>query len=151
MPSLTSLEPAFLLCGVHPFLSMFTLRSLSLSRQGVALAYLDYLPSHDLVLWTDGSVPFSFGKSGSGVLANCSLCGTDPTLSFSVDPVCSSFTLEACTILQAYCWSWQHQQVCHFSSLLLSDSLSDLSTVFLFSLISLGDLAGTILSFFQYN
>ena len=31
-----------------------------LSRQGVALAHLDSLPSHDLVLWTDGSVPFSF-------------------------------------------------------------------------------------------
>ena len=31
------------------------------SRQGVALAHLDSLPPHDLVLWTDGSVPFPFG------------------------------------------------------------------------------------------
>ena len=46
------------------------------SRQGAALAHLDSLPPHDLVLWTDGSVPFPFGKGGSGVLANCSLCGT---------------------------------------------------------------------------
>ena len=30
-------------------------------------------PPYDLVLWTDGSVPFPFGKHGSGVLANCSL------------------------------------------------------------------------------
>ena len=31
-----------------------------LSRQGAALAHLDSLPPHDMVLWTDGSVPFSF-------------------------------------------------------------------------------------------
>ena len=41
-----------------------------LTRQGTALAHLDSLPPHDLVLWTDGSVPFPFGKGGSGVLAN---------------------------------------------------------------------------------
>ena len=87
-----------------------------LSRQGAALAHLDSLPSHDLVLWTNGSVPFPFGKGGSGVLANCSLCGTKATLSFSAGPVCSSFSAEACAILHALCWSRQHQQVCHFSS-----------------------------------
>ena len=101
-----------------------------LSRQGAALAHLDSLPPHDLVLWTDGSVPFPFGKGGSGVLANCSLCGTEATLSFSAGPVCSSFSAEACAILHALCWSRQHQQVCHFSSLLLlSDSRSVLATL----------------------
>ena len=101
-----------------------------LSRQGAALAYLDSLPRHDLVLWTDGSVPFPFGKGGSGVLANCSLCDTEATLSFSAGPVCSSFSAEACAILHAFCWSRQHQQVCHFSSLLLlSDSRSVLATL----------------------
>ena len=100
------------------------------SRQGAALAHLDSLPPHDLVLWTDGSVPFPFGKGGSGVLANCSLCGTEATLSFSAGPVCSSFSAEACAILYALCWSRQHQQVCHFSSLLLlSDSRSVLATL----------------------
>ena len=39
-----------------------------LSRQGTALAHLNSLLSRDLILWTDGSVPFSFGKGGSGVL-----------------------------------------------------------------------------------
>ena len=73
--------------------------------QGAALAHLDSLPPHDLVLWTDGSVPFPFGKGGSGVLANCSLCGTEATLSFSAGPVCSSFSAEACAILHALCWS----------------------------------------------
>ena len=100
-----------------------------LSRQGAALAHLYSLPPHDLVLWTDGSVPFPFGKGGSGVLANCSLCGAEATLSFSAGPVCSSFSAEAYAILHALCWSRQHQQVCHFSSLLLSDSRSVLATL----------------------
>ena len=98
------------------------------SRQGAVLAHLDSLPLHDLVLWIDGSVPF--GKGGSGVLANCSLCGTEASLSFSAGPVCSSFSAEACTILHALCWSRQHQQVCYFSSLLLlSDSRSVLAAL----------------------
>ena len=82
------------------------------------------------MLWTDGSVPFSFGKGGSGVLANCSLCGTEAPLFFSADLVCSSFSAEACAIQHALCWSRQHQPVCHFSSLLLlSDSRSVLATL----------------------
>ena len=87
------------------------------------------LPPHDLVFWTNGSVSFPFGKGGSGVLASCSLCGTEATLSFSAGPVSSSFFTEACTILHALWWSRQHQQVCHFSSLLLSDSRSVLTTL----------------------
>ena len=113
---------------------------ISLSRQGAALAHLDSLSPHDLVLRTDGSVPFPFGKGesgvfpfgkvGSGVLANCSLCGIEATLSFSAGPVCSSFFAEACAIVHALCWSRQHQQICHFSSLLLlSDSRSVLATL----------------------
>ena len=53
-----------------------------LSRQGAALAHLDSLPPHDLVLLTDGSFPFPFGKGGSGVLAICSLCGGEATVPF---------------------------------------------------------------------
>ena len=100
------------------------------SRQGAAFAHLDSLPPHDLVLWTDGSVPFLFGKSGSSFFANCSLYGTEATLSFSAGPVCSSFSAEACAILHALCWSRQHHKICHFSSLLLlSDSRSVLATL----------------------
>ena len=100
------------------------------SRQGAALAHLASLPPHDLVLWTDGSVPFLFGKGSSGILANCSLCGTEAALSFLAGPECSSFSVEACAILHALCWSRQRQQVCHFSSLfLISDSRSVLTTL----------------------
>ena len=139
LPSTCSRE-ALLACPPFPPLNLpsFTVESTlstpcsrsdpPLSRQGAALAHLDSLPSHDLVLWTDGSVPFV--KGGSGVFANCSLCGTEATLSFSAGPVCSSFSAEACAILHALCWSRQHQQVCHFSSLLLlSDSRSVLATL----------------------
>ena len=87
-------------------------------------------PPHDLVLWTDGSVPFPFGKGGSGVFPNCLLCSTEATPSFSAGPVCSSFSAEVCALLHVLCWSRQHQQVCHFSSLLLlSDPRSALATL----------------------
>ena len=62
---------------------------------------------------------------------NCSLFDTEATLSFSARTVCSSFSDETCAILHALCWSWQHQQVCYFSSFfLLSDSRSVLATLF---------------------
>ena len=125
------------------------------SRQGAALAHLDSLPPHDLVLWTDGSDSFTFGKGGSGVLANCSFCGTKATLSFSAGPVCSSFSAEACAILHAICWSRQHHKVCHFSSLLLlSDSRCPrhpvLSSTFPVISYSVADLAGTVFCFLLF-
>ena len=162
LPSTSSRE-ALLACPSFPpwNLPSFTVEStlstscsrsdLSFSRQGASLALLDSLPPHNLVLWTDGSVPFPFGKGGSGVLANCSLCGTEATLSFSVGPVCSSFSAEACAILHALCWSRQHQQVCHLSSLLLfSDSRSVLSSIFPLISNSVADLAGTVFSFLLF-
>ena len=127
LPSISSRE-ALLACAPFPSwnvpsfiaesnLSFPCSRSDSpLTRQDAALAHLDSLPPHDLVLRADGSVHFPFDKGGFGVLANCSLCGTEATLSFSVSPVCSSFSAEACAILHTLCWSRQHQQVCHFSS-----------------------------------
>ena len=105
LPSTCSRE-ALVACPPFPpwNLSSFTVESTlstpcspsdpPLTRQDAALAHLDSLPPHDLVLWTDGFVPFPFGKGGSGVLANCSLCGTEATLSFSAGPVRSSFSLK---------------------------------------------------------
>ena len=121
MPSTSSREalltyPSFPSWNLLSFTVEFTLSSTCprsdppLSRQGAALAHLDSLPPHDLVLWTDGSFPFPFGEGGSGVLVNCSLCGTEATLSFSAGPLFSSFSAEACAILHALCWSRQHNK-----------------------------------------
>ena len=92
LPSTCSREalfacPSFPPCNPTSFTVKSTLTSscsrfdLPLSRQGAALAHLDSLPPHDLVLWTNGLF-FVFGQSGSDVLANCSLCCTEATFSF---------------------------------------------------------------------
>ena len=62
------------------------------SCQGVALAHPDFLSPHNLVLWTEGSFPF--GKSGFGVLANCSLCDTEATFSFQQGQCVQVFLLK---------------------------------------------------------
>ena len=72
LPSLYSLESAFVHGGVHPLFFMLRFDP-PLTRQGAAIAHLDSLPSYDLVLWTDGFVPFPFGKGGFGVLSICSV------------------------------------------------------------------------------
>ena len=126
MPSLSSLESAFDKPWSPP-LPLHALALIPLSHQGAALAHLDSPPPHDLVLWTDGFVPFPLGKGGSGVLANCSLCGTEATLSFSAGPVCLSFSAEAapfCTLF-AGLGSTNKSAI----SLLLSDSRSVLATL----------------------
>ena len=98
--------------------------------QVVALAHLDSFPSHDAVICTNGSVPSSFGNSGSNVLANCSLCGAETTLTFLAVAACSSFFAQVYVIMQALHWYRQPQQVFHFSSpLRLSDSRSVLDTL----------------------
>ena len=79
-----------------------TLSSLC-SRSDSSLSLLprcDSLPLHNLVFWKDGSVPFPFCKSSSGILANCSLCGTEATISFSA--VCLTFPAEACAIIKLF-------------------------------------------------
>ena len=80
-------------------------------------------------------------------------CSTETTLSFSAGPVCSSFSTKAYAILQALGWSRQRQQVCHFSSFLLSSLCSRhpvFFSVFLFTSISLEDLAETVFSLLQF-
>ena len=76
----TSPRKAFLTCPPSPpwNLPSFTVEStlsspcsssdLPLSRQGAALAHLDSLPPHDLVLYIDGSVPFPFGNAATAYL-----------------------------------------------------------------------------------
>ena len=58
--------------------SLFSGSDPPLSYQDAALAHLDSLLPHDLVIWTDGFVPFSFVKSGFGVLATCHFVALRP-------------------------------------------------------------------------
>ena len=72
----------------------------------------------------------SYYKSTNNLCNNTiTSCGTEATFSFSAGPVCLSFSAEARVILQALRWPRQHQQVCQFSSLLLSDFRSVLATL----------------------
>ena len=64
---------SFVHCGVHSFLPM------------LSIALTVSLPPYDLVIWTNDSVSFSFDKGRSGVLTNCSLCGTEAALFFGSD------------------------------------------------------------------
>ena len=50
--------------------------------QGTALAYLDSLPPYDLLIWTNGSVPFSFGKGGLTYLPTAFFVALRLVLSF---------------------------------------------------------------------
>ena len=92
--------PSFTVESNAPFLSMLLLLS-PLPCQGVALAHLDSFPLYHLVLWTDRSVPFPFGKGRSGILANCSLCGTKATFFFQQAQYVQVFLLKSapfCTV-----------------------------------------------------
>ena len=52
------------------------------SRHGAALAHLDSLPPHDLVLWTDGSVPVPFGKAAPAFLPTAHFVALRSLISF---------------------------------------------------------------------
>ena len=89
LPCLSSLELPFV--TVDFTLSFLYPRSdLPRSRQGGALTYLGSFPSHDLVLWTDGSVHFPFGKGDSLSFYNLRSrpCGVAQLLGFHGLPPC---------------------------------------------------------------
>ena len=82
----------FLLASFTSLKSAFTVEStlyspcsrsdLPLSCQGAALAHLDSLSPRNLILWTDGSVPFPFGKGGFGYLPTALSVALRPLFSF---------------------------------------------------------------------
>ena len=53
-----------------------------LSRQGAALAHLDSLSPHDLVLWTDGSVPFFLARAAPAFLPSALSVSLRPLFPF---------------------------------------------------------------------
>ena len=108
----------------------FPLHAPALTRFSLAKVRLSLtltLPPHGMVLWTDGFVPFLFGKNGSGVLANCSPCGAEATLSFLQAQYAQVFPLKPapfCSLL-AGLGSTNKSAI----SLLLCDSRSVLATL----------------------
>ena len=149
MPSLTYLELPFFHCGKSTLSSPCSRSDPPLSRQGVALAHLDSLPPHDLVLWTDGSVPFPFGKGGSGVLANCSFCG----IKIIFFPFQQAQYVQVSLLKPApFCTLFAGLGSTNKSptSLLQSDFHSVLFPIFPFILIRLADLAEAVFSLLLY-
>ena len=86
-----------------------------------------------LMIWYSGQTALFLillARAAPAFLPTALSVALRPLFPFSAGPVCSSFSAEACAILHALCWSRQHQQVCHFSSLLLLfDSRSVLATL----------------------
>ena len=90
-------------------------------------------PPHDLVLWSDGSVPFVFGKGGSGVLANCSLCG-------------HSFLFGRPNMFKFFRWSLRHSA----RSLLVSAAPTSLPFLFYYLTLVLSSPPRPFLHLFSY-
>ena len=112
----------FLLCP--PFPAHAPALISPLSRQGAALAHLDSLL---LMIWYSELTAlflFLLARAALAFLATALSVALMPLFPFRQAQFVPSFFAEACAILHALCWSRQHQQVCHFSSLLLSDSRS---------------------------
>ena len=103
----------------HPF--AIALKSFSIVKVWLSLTLILF----PLMIWYSGLTPlFLF------FLAKEALAYLPTALSFSLGPICSCFSAEACAILHVHYWSRQHQQACHFSSLfLLSDSSSVLAAL----------------------
>ena len=101
----------------------------SLSCKGAALAYLDSLSSPNMAIRTDCSVPFPFGKRGSGLLVYCSCCGTEATLSFSGILIASVFPLNSAPFCKLFDGLGSTNKSVS-SLLLLSDSHSVHATLF---------------------
>ena len=103
----------------------------SFSRHNVALAHLDSLPSHDLVIWIDGSVPFSW-RNWQLLSLSLSLFVLLRQLFPSTGPLCSSFPLKTAPFYNLFV-VLDNTNKCAIS-LLLSDSRSVFSSFFPFIL-----------------
>ena len=86
LPSTSSREALFACPAFPPWnLPSFTVESTlssPCSRQGAALAHLDSLPPHDLVLWTDGSVPFPLVRAAPAYLPTALSVALRPVFPF---------------------------------------------------------------------
>ena len=86
-----------------------------------------------LMIWYSGQTAlflFLLVRAAPAFLPTALSVALRPLFPFQQAQYAQDFPAETCAILHALCWSRQHQQVCHFSSLLLlSDSCSVLATL----------------------
>ena len=72
-----------------------------------------------LTMWCSGQTALFFSllaKTALAYLPTALSVTLRPHFSFQQAQVCSSISAKVYAILHAFCWSRQHQQVCHFSS-----------------------------------
>ena len=111
---------------------LFPLHALALIPLSLAkVCFSPILTLSPLMIWCFGQTAlflFFLARAAAAFLPTALSVGLRSL--FSAGPICSSFSADACAILHALCWFRQHQQVSHFSSLLLlSDSHSVLATL----------------------
>ena len=112
----------------------FPLHALALILPSLAKVQLSLtLTLSFLMIWYSGQTalfPFLLARVAPAFLLTALSVALRPLFPFQQAQYVQDFSAEACAILHALCWSRQHQQVCHFSSLLLlSDSRSVLATL----------------------
>ena len=112
-----------------PPFPLHALALISLSLAKVRLSPI--LTLSPLMIWYFGQTAlflFLLARAAPAYLLTALSVALRPLFPFRQGQYVPSFSAEACAILHALCWSRQHQQVCHFSSLLLlSDSRSVLA------------------------
>ena len=144
---------SFLRCGAGSSNSCFC-SDPSLLDQGAALAYLGFLLSHDLMIWTDGSVPF--GKDGYDVHVNSSLCAAEATHPFRQAQFVKVFPLKPAPFckpsagLGSTNMSVNSLLLSSCQALALSSRHTSLSSVFPLTSNSLAHMAGTVFSLLHY-
>ena len=157
---LSSTSPREVLFACFPFLPWnppsFTVESilstlcsrsdLPLSHQEAALAHFDSLTPHDLRLRTDGQLSVPFQKADADVLANCSLRGTEATLSFRQAQFAQDFLLKP-TPFYKLSASFGSTNNLPF---LFPSSRFVFSSVFPFTSNFIADLAGTVFFLLLY-
>ena len=126
LPSTSSMEallacPAFPLWNLPSFAVESTLSSPCSRSDSLTLAKVRLSPVltlSSLMIWYSGQTAlflFLLARAAPAFLPTALSVVLRPLFPFRQTQ--SSLSAEACTILHALCWSRQHQQVCHFSSL----------------------------------
>ena len=145
MPSLSYLEPVFLHSGVHSVFSMLSLRSSSLAK----VLLLLILILSPLMIWYSGLTAlflFLLAKAALAYLPTALSVALRPLFPFQQTQFVQVFVLKPAPFWMLFAGLGHTNKT--DISLLLSDSLSVLSSIFPFTSISV---AGTVFSLLFYQ